>query len=285
MNKEKKKYLKKLEEKLSQQKGKLNLRLKNNDFEGAITASKTFLEGVFEDIHLILLGQEIDSRHNDLRDKFKAIKKLLKLDPFQQSDEKIKSICGSLSSIISNIEDISNTHGDRHFTEITTKKYLASFIVKISLNLAEFLYQRLKFLYKEYHPQKINIIYESLVKILDSSKRLLTKDFLLRDKEINFLLSNFEKDPYAISILINQFISDFEIENYRKNDIFFAAMRIFSEYLRSDQVKAIFLKHKDNDQTWPPYGHLVNFLEEIKKAKPDFINEEIEQFIKDKKYE
>jgi len=283
MNKEKKKYLKRLEGKLGQQKGKLNIRLKNKDFDGAITASKTFLEGVFEDIHVILLGQKINTKCNDLRDKFNAIKKLLRLDPYRQSDEKIKSICGALSSIVSNIEDISNVNGDRHFSEITPRKYLASFVVKTSLNLAEFLYQRLKFLYKEYHPKRINVIYEHLVKILDSPKRAFSKKSLLEDEEINSLLSNFEKDPYVIRILISRFISDFEIENYRRNDIFFAALRIFSDYLEIDKVRAIFLKCKDNNQTWPPYGHLVDFLEEIEKTKPEFINEDMKEFIKEKK--
>ena len=280
-----KQYLKTLKGKINQQKGKLNLRLKNKDFDGAITASKTFLEGVFEDIHVILLGQKINNKSNDLRDKYKFIKKLLRLDPGRQADEKLKSICGNISSLVSNIEDISNIEGDRHFTEIIPKKYLASFVVKISLTFSDFLYQRLKFLYKEYHPKKMNLIYERLVKILDSPKRAYSKKSLLEDQEINYLLSAFENDPYPTRMLLNKFISDFEIENYRKNDIFFAAMRLFSDYLEKDKVRAIFLKCKDNDQTWPPYGHLVEFLEEVQKTKPEFISEEIKKFIIEKKNE
>lgn len=282
MNKEKE-YLKTLKGKISQQKGKLNIRLKNEDFDGAITASKTFLEGVFEDIHVTLLGQKMNSKSGDLRDKYKLIRNLLRLDPTRQADEKLKSICGNISSLVSNVEDISNISGDRHFTEIIPKKYLASFIVKISLALSEFLYQRLKFLYKEYHPEKMNLIYERLVEILDSPKRAYSKKSLLEDQEINYLLSTFENDPYAIRILINKFISDFEIENYRKNDVFFAAMRLFSDYLEKDKIKAIFLRCKENDQTWPPYGHLVEFLEEIQNIKPEFISEGMKKFIEEKK--
>jgi len=273
-------YLKTLKGKINQQKGKLNLRLKNKDFDGAITASKTFLEGVFEDIHVILLGQKINNKSNDLRDKYKFIKKLLRLDPSRQADEKLKSICSNISSLVSNIEDISNIEGDRHFTEIIPKKYLASFVVKISLTFSDFLYQRLKFLYKEYHPKKMNLIYERLVKILDSPKRAYSKKSLLEDQNISQLLSIFESDPYAIRILINKFISDFEIENYRRNDIFFAAMRLFFKHLEKDKIKAIFLKCKDNGQTFPPFGHLVSFLFAVKNLKPnDFLEEEMEIFI------
>lgn len=280
----KKEYIKKLEGKIGSQKGKLNCRLKKEDFDGAITASKTFLEGVFEHIHIILLGQRINGG-SKLQDKYKIIKKLLKLDPNKENDEYLKAICGNISALISNIEEISNNSGDRHFTELIPKKYLASFVVKISLNLADFLYQRIKFLYGEYHPKRMNLIYERVIEILDSHKRGYSKELLLKDEEINYFLSSFERDPYPINLIINKFISDFEIQDYRKNDIFFAAMRLFSDYLDKDRIKAIFYKCKDNDQTWPPWGHLVDFLEEIKEIKPGFVTQEMIKFINDKKIE
>ena len=119
------------------------------------------------------------------------------------------------------------------------------------------------------------MIYKRLIEILDSSKRALIKESLIKDAEINYLLSSFDEDEYVIKILINKFISDFEITSYRKSDIFFASMRLFFDYLTQDNIKQLFIKHKDNDQACG----LLEFLEQTRKGKADLLSEAMIDFI------
>lgn len=271
--------LKKLEELLDKQKKKIEERLRNGDYDGVITTSRTSLEGIFHHIYFILLGTPIPSRYNDLRDKFNLIKKLLSLDPNKQIDGKLKTIFRSISSIISQIEDITNIGGDKHFPLFIPKDCLANFLANLSRCFGEFLYSRLKFLYTQYPQEKVNLIYNALIKILDSPKRGWPREKLLKDEETNHLLLAFERDPYVIRVLINKFIGEYEIECFRENDIFFAVMRIFFEYLEKQDIEFIWRKCKDNDQTWPSCGHLLWFLFNVQKTKPEFISQEMNGWI------
>jgi hypothetical protein len=281
MNKEQQQYLRKIRGETERQRIKLKARIQGGDWDGAITSSKTFLEGIFENIHVILLGIDMPHNANDLRDKFNIIKKLLKLDPNKIADEKIKSIFGSISSIISNTEDLSNIAGDRHFPKIITKKSLATFMGNLSIFLAAFLYERIEFLYSQYPTEKTDLIYKKLIEILNSSKRALNKDNLLKDVEINYLLSAFDEDEYVIKIIINKFISDYEITRYRESDIFFASMRLFFDYLTQDNIKQLFIKCKDNDQACG----LLEFLEQTHKVKADLLDEVMVDFLNKNKNE
>jgi hypothetical protein len=63
-------------------------------------------------------------------------------------------ICGSISSIINQIEEITNVAGDKHFPIIAPERYLAAFIARICITLGEFMYRRLQFLYTLYPQEK-----------------------------------------------------------------------------------------------------------------------------------
>lgn len=271
--------LRKLKESLNEQERKIEKRLADKDYDGVITTSRTFLEGVFHHIHFILLGVHIPSGYNDLRDKFNLIKKLLSLDPNKYVDDRLKVICSSISSVISQIEDITNRAGDKHFPLLIPKEYSANFISGISQSLGNFLYNRLDFLYAQYSQEKVNLVYNSLIKILDSPKRGWPKENLLEDEEINLLLLTFEKDAYVIGILIDKFIGGYKIGCFRENDIFFAAMRIFFENLGKQNIDLIWKKCKDNNQTWPSCGHLLWFMLDAQKAKPESLSQEMKEWI------
>jgi len=271
--------LKKLEKSLQVAERKIQERIDKKDYEGAITASRTFLEGVFHNIYFILLGNPISPKYNDLRDKWNLIKKLLSLDPEKKSDQELKSLCYSISSMISQIENITNLSGDKHFTLLVPKEYLANFMAEISKSFSEFLYHRLKFLYNQYPQEKVDLIYNSLIKILDSHKRGWERDELLKDEEINNLFLAFEKDSFVIRKLIDKFIGEYEISQYRENDIFFAAVRIFFDFLSKEYVNLIWKKCKDNNQTCPPYGGLLSFMHDIQKLKPELLSQDMRKWI------
>jgi hypothetical protein len=118
-----------------------------------------------------------------------------------------------------------------------------------------------------------------LIKILDSYKRNLPTKELIKDRQINDLLSLFNKEPFVIRALIDKFISEYEIGSYRDNDIFFAAMRLFFDYLTKEDISSIWKKCKDNEQTHPPYGGLLKFMYDVSKRKPSFISQEIREWI------
>ena len=56
-------------------------------------------------------------------------------------------------------------------------------------------------------------------------------------------------------------------------------MRVFFDNLTVADIKKIFNKCKDNSQTLPPWGGLVNFLKEVKNVNPGLLDNEILEFI------
>ncbi|GIW67001.1 MAG: hypothetical protein KatS3mg095_0899 [Candidatus Parcubacteria bacterium] len=283
MNIEKEEHLRKIKENLEEIKRKMDLRYKNNDFDGVVTLSKTYLEGVMEEIFYLLCEKPMEVKNNDLRDKWNIIKKMVYLDPNKVTHDELKTICGSISSIISSVENLANFLGDRHFSIYKldeTKKYTAEFIMNLTLLMAEFLYKRLEFLYIEFPENIILSFYEKLIKILDSEKRNYTRKELISNDLIKKWFYIFDKEQFVIEHIKIKLIEDFKIDSFRDNDIFFSAMKILFEYLNKEDINKIWLKCKENNQTYPPYGHLFEFLYFVKNTKPEYINKEQEEFIK-----
>jgi len=261
---------------------KLDERLKNKDYDGVITISKTYLESAIDYFSEFLL-EDADNpvKRQQLPDKFSYLKKFIKLYPEKQTDNRIKAIFDSLSKIIGNLHSIADELGDRHSSFLLPKPYEAEFIADLSKIFTRFLYKRINFLYQTYPDSTKNYIYKKLIEILNKgSNRNLNREELFKLEEIKNLFSTFENDHYVHSILKNKFIRDYEIKDYRENDIFFAAMRLFFDNLTKKDIENIFQKSKDNDQTHPPFGHLVSFLLAVKDLKPnDFLEKEMEVFI------
>jgi len=261
---------------------KLDERLKNKDYDGVITISKTYLESAIDYFSEFLL-EDADNpvERQQLPDKFSYLKKFINLYPERQTDNRMKAILDSLSKIIGNLHSIADELGDRHSSFLLPKPYEAEFVADLSKIFARFLYERINFLYHAYPDSTKNYIYEKLIRILNKgSNRSLSREELLKLEEIKNLFSAFENDPYILNVLKNKFIRDYEIGSYRENDIFFAAMRLFFDSLTKKDVRNVFQKCKDNDQTFPLWGHLVSFLFAVKKIKSkDFLEKEMEDFV------
>ncbi len=117
---------------------KLDEKLRTEDFDGAITNSRSLIEGVIAEIHQRLTGKSIE-KSGDLRQDFKAIRGLMNLSPDAHSDETVRQILQGLNSIVSGIDSLSNQMGDRHRRRHKPQKRHAKLAVNAAKTTADFL--------------------------------------------------------------------------------------------------------------------------------------------------
>ncbi|MGB8541023.1 MAG: abortive infection family protein [Candidatus Acidiferrales bacterium] len=117
---------------------KLDDKLKSDDFDGAITNSRSLLEGVIGEIYQRLTGKSLE-KSGDLRTDFKTIRNLMNLAPDGHSEETIKQILNALNSIISGIDTLSNQMGDRHKRRHKPQKRHAKLAVNAAKTTVDFL--------------------------------------------------------------------------------------------------------------------------------------------------
>lgn len=246
-------------------------KIEKGDYYGAITNARSFIEAVIADIYKRITGEEINII-GGLPDKYRQIKNLLKFAPEQQANKELKSLCGGMTATMHALDQISNEMGERHVPASKPEEYHARFYVGACQIIADFLYDRLAHIYQN----KENLFTGIISALEEGNKRSLSRDELIVDTAIQNILE--KCDSYAIALLKNKFISDYAINYFRDNDIFFAAMRIFFDNLDKSDLNNIFEKCKDNNQALPPYGGLVKFLLEVSEKKQDLLTSEINKF-------
>jgi hypothetical protein len=117
---------------------KLDEKLKIGDFDGAISNSRSLIEGVIAEIHQRLTGKPLD-KSGDLRQDFKAIRELLNLSPDTHSDETVRQILQGLNSIVAGVDTLSNQMGDRHRRHHKPEKRHAKLAVNAAKTTVDFL--------------------------------------------------------------------------------------------------------------------------------------------------
>ncbi|HLX00332.1 MAG TPA: abortive infection family protein [Candidatus Acidoferrales bacterium] len=117
---------------------KLDEKLKTDDFDGAITNSRSLIEGVIAELHQRLTGDSLE-KSGDLRQDFKAVRGLMNLSPDAHSDETIRQILQGLNSIVSGIDSLSNQMGDRHMRRHKPQKRHAKLAVNAAKTAVDFL--------------------------------------------------------------------------------------------------------------------------------------------------
>lgn len=88
------------------------LERKDNDPEGAITLSRTLMEGVLK--HIL---EELNVKYSngaDLHEIYKLVTNELKLSPEQHNIRLFKQILGGCSAIVNGLGQLRNKHGDSH---------------------------------------------------------------------------------------------------------------------------------------------------------------------------
>jgi hypothetical protein len=117
---------------------KLDEKLRTEDFDGAITNSRSLIEGVIAEIHQKLAGKPLE-KSGDLRQDFKAIRGSMNLSPDAHTDETVRQILQGLSSIVSGIDSLSNQMGDRHRRRHKPQKRHAKLAVNAAKTTVDFL--------------------------------------------------------------------------------------------------------------------------------------------------
>lgn len=240
-------------------------KLLGEDYGGAITNARTFVEGVFGDIHERITGKRLPDS-GDLKDDFKKIQRLLNLSKEQQSDDAAKGLISSIGGLLHNLEVISNKMGERHRPLEKPLRHHAKLCVDAALLICDFLYSSLDCQYGA-----STDIYERLIRALDSEIRLMPREELLSNRLIKGIVGRL--DEYTSRIIIDRLIEEFVIptfSGYKNNDIFFAALRIFLDHIEQKDLKQIMTKCKENNQA----VGLPLFLNLIQKERPEIIIEQ-----------
>lgn len=219
---------------------KCNSKLKEADYDGAITNARSLVEGILGEIYQKCTG-EILKATGDLLKDYKKIKDLLNLSEEQYSQEGIKSIIRSFNGIIQNIDTLSNRMGDRHRPLIKPARHHAKLVVDSAISISDFLFSSM-----EYQYNRKNSFLNRLLEILDSDKRLFSRRQLHEDEELKELISS--SDVYLRKLVKEEFNNRFKVDSYRQNDIYFAVMRIFFDELNAEDIVAIYIESQTNDQ-------------------------------------
>jgi AbiJ N-terminal domain 3/Abortive infection C-terminus len=242
---------------------KCDEKIAKGDYDGAISASRSLLEAVFADIYARTTGDEI-SKGGSLMEGYKLIRGVLNLSDDKYANDSIKNILRSIASIIDGLDNLSNDMGDRHLRRVLPLRHHAQLCINAAKTIVNFLYDTLEVRFRG----KENI-YGQLIVSLDSDARLLTRDEMLNDKGIRHVYAR--TDPNIRNVLKHQLIDEYEIHSFRESDIFFAALRILRDELRSGDLKRIYDAHKDNAQACG----LKPFLTELKSYNAQLLTPEM----------
>ena len=103
------------------------------------------------------------------------------------------------------------------------------------------------------------------------------KTYLHDQQIISFLSSHGSLVRRAIK---NVWIEESEIDSYTESDVFFAGMEILINYLSKKDIRKMYDKFRDNDQTplWP-------FFEKIEEKKPHLLPSDIVDYLRAKQKE
>lgn len=123
---------------LTEQILKCDNKILNEDFDGAITNSRTLIETVMLDI---LNAYEVKYDHKgDLLKAYSEIKKVMNLNPGDDRfPDSIKQLLSGLNSIINGLATLRNEMGDAHTVRYKAKKHHAKLAVNSAKTIGEFL--------------------------------------------------------------------------------------------------------------------------------------------------
>ncbi len=117
---------------------KIDDKLSDGDYDGAITNARSFVEGVLNGIHRSLQGSDLP-KSGELRQDYKKVRALLGLGAEDQSDEAVKQVLNALTSVIDGIDTLSNRMGDRHRRSYRPERRHAKLVANSAKVLVDFL--------------------------------------------------------------------------------------------------------------------------------------------------
>jgi len=136
---------------INEQLDKIKYKLKNNDFDGVITNSRSLIEEIILDIEKEILGEKQDY-DGDILKLYKRVRKLINLEPNNNKiDNSLNEIMRGFIQIISGFSGLSNKMGDRHARTYKPEERHARLAANSAIVVSEFLLD-------VYHNQKENQI-------------------------------------------------------------------------------------------------------------------------------
>lgn len=242
-------------------------KLKSGDNIGAMSNARSFLEGVFGDIHERITGRAMPNS-GDLTKDFKTIQRLLKLSPEQHSNNAIKGIIAGLTAVLQNLDTASNKMSERHRPVMKAERHHAKLCLDAAVGVADFLYGSL-----EYQLGASVSLFDTLIKLLDSDIRLVPYEEII--KHVDVLKFMDRMDTYTSHIVLERMLDEFVIppfNGYRNNDIFFAALNVLLKSIRQPDLQKVIEKCRGNNQA----VGLPLFLNTVQKERVDLVlNEEM----------
>lgn len=246
-------------------------KVKDDDYDGAITNARSLVEDVFADIYSIVTGNELE-KSGDLRDDYKSIKNLLNLAPEKHTNDSIKQITRSFSTIIEGIDRLSNQMGDRHRRLVKPERHHAKICVNSAKVIVDFLYDTLDF-----QTKRKEFLIKTLMSILDGHKskgvlryetysnyiRSLSREELLQEEKVKLFIKSL--DSFQKRLIIDELINKFEIKSWVDSSRFFGAMYIVFDCLNACDVERITKRFINIDQA----VGLAPFLDVVKSQKAE----------------
>lgn len=119
---------------------KLIMKIEKNDFDSAITESRTLLEEVM--IKLLEDKGEKDKNKGNIRKLYAQVKELYSMSMSNDLDKRIKMLLSGLEKIVISISEMRNNYSDSHgvgCSRIKVKRHHAILIVNSALTMSEFL--------------------------------------------------------------------------------------------------------------------------------------------------
>lgn len=253
---------------IKEQHKKCDEKLSSGDYDGAITSSRSLVEGIISEIYNKCTGNKLPPTGDLLKD-YKAIKNLINLSDDLYIHNGLKSIVSSFNGIIQNIDFLSNKMGDRHRPIIRPGKHHAKLVVDSAKTISDFLFSSI-----EYQANRKNAFINELLSELDSDKRFLSKKELLNDKVIKKIY-NFS-DSYLRNLAKEEILKKFKIDSYRQSDILFALLKFFFNELTVSDIESIYVESQTNDQMvgWNDFSQLLN------KENPNLLQSAMENIYK-----
>ena len=117
---------------------KANQRIKDKDFDGAITTARTLVEEIQTEIYRKLKKTEPNHK-GDLSKLYGMVAPLLNLSISKTLDNRLKEILSGLYSINNGIANLRNVSGDAHAKKFTTEAHHAQLAVNCAFTFSQFL--------------------------------------------------------------------------------------------------------------------------------------------------
>lgn len=120
---------------------KCDIKILENDFDGAITNARSLLEAVLLEIES-KLNENPRQHDGDLNKLYNRVKPLLNLDPSQKDiSNTLKQILSGFVSIVSGLAGIRNKMSDSHALTYKPQKHHAKLAVNAAKTMADFIFE------------------------------------------------------------------------------------------------------------------------------------------------